>query len=82
MTSGSVDEIVDAVARIAHTFGGSTSRHLRAPVLRHRETKLRARLDIPVFHDDQHGTAIVVLAGLLNAARVVGPGTVQPPASW
>ncbi len=72
MTTGTVDEIVDAVARIAPTYGGINLEDISAPRCFDIETKLQARLDIPVFHDDQHGTAIVVLAGLLNAATVVG----------
>jgi malate dehydrogenase (oxaloacetate-decarboxylating) len=65
------DTFVDTVARIAGGFGGINLEDVAAPRCFEIEGKLRQRLDIPVFHDDQHGTAIVVLAALLNAARVV-----------
>ncbi len=67
-----VDEIVETVVRIAPAFGGINLEDIAAPRCFEIEEKLSARLDIPVFHDDQHGTAIVILAGLLNAAKVVG----------
>ncbi len=66
-----VDEIVETVVRVAPVFGGINLEDIAAPRCFAIERKLRARLDIPVFHDDQHGTAIVVLAALLNALRVV-----------
>jgi malate dehydrogenase (oxaloacetate-decarboxylating) len=66
------DEIVDTVRRIAPVFGGINLEDISAPRCFEIERRLRAQLDIPVFHDDQHGTAIVVLAALLNALRVVG----------
>ncbi len=66
------EEIVDTVAHLAPTFGGINLEDIAAPVCFDVERELRARLDIPVFHDDQHGTAIVVLAGLRNATSVVG----------
>ncbi|MTV27145.1 NAD-dependent malic enzyme [Nitriliruptoraceae bacterium ZYF776] len=66
------DTFVDTVARIAGGFGGINLEDISAPRCFEIEGKLRQRLDIPVFHDDQHGTAIVVLAALTNAARVVG----------
>jgi malate dehydrogenase (oxaloacetate-decarboxylating) len=72
MESGTVDELVDAIARIAPTYGGINLEDISAPRCFEIERRLQERLDIPVFHDDQHGTAIVVLAGLLNAATVVG----------
>ena len=72
METGTVDELVDAIARIAPTYGGINLEDISAPRCFEIERRLQERLDIPVFHDDQHGTAIVVLAGLLNAARVVG----------
>ncbi|MGZ4752027.1 MAG: NAD(P)-dependent malic enzyme [Oryzihumus sp.] len=72
MESGTVDELVDAIARIAPTYGGINLEDISAPRCFEIERRLQERLDIPVFHDDQHGTAIVVLAGLVNAARVVG----------
>ncbi len=65
------DVFVDTVARIASGFGGINLEDIAAPRCFEIEGKLRQRLDIPVFHDDQHGTAIVVLAALMNAARVV-----------
>jgi malate dehydrogenase (oxaloacetate-decarboxylating) len=66
------DTFVDTVARIAGGFGGINLEDIAAPRCFEIEGKLRQRLDIPVFHDDQHGTAIVVLAALMNATRVVG----------
>jgi len=67
---GTVEQIVDAVARISVGFGGINLEDIAAPACFEIERKLRERLDIPVFHDDQHGTAIVVLAALRNAAAV------------
>jgi malate dehydrogenase (oxaloacetate-decarboxylating) len=66
------DEIVETVQRIAPVFGGINLEDIAAPVCFEVEERLRALLDIPVFHDDQHGTAVVTLAALENAARVVG----------
>ena len=66
------DEIVAAVKAIAPGFGGINLEDVAAPRCFEIEQRLRNELDIPVFHDDQHGTAIVVLAALLNALRVVG----------
>ncbi|WP_370291690.1 NAD-dependent malic enzyme [Nocardioides sp.] len=66
------DEIVRAVELIAPGFGGINLEDIAAPRCFEIEARLRERLDIPVFHDDQHGTAIVVLAALTNALRVVG----------
>ncbi|WP_370882658.1 NAD(P)-dependent malic enzyme [Kineosporia succinea] len=66
------DEIVDTVARLAPTFGGINLEDISAPRCFEIERRLRERLDLPVFHDDQHGTAVVVLAALTNAARVTG----------
>jgi malate dehydrogenase (oxaloacetate-decarboxylating) len=66
------DEIVETVRRIAPTFGGINLEDISAPRCFEVERRLQARLDIPVFHDDQHGTAIVVLAALKNAARLTG----------
>ncbi|MFM6851810.1 MAG: NADP-dependent malic enzyme [Terrabacter sp.] len=71
MRTGSVDEIVDAVARIAPTYGGINLEDISAPRCFEIERRLQEQLDIPVFHDDQHGTAIVALAALLNAVQVV-----------
>ncbi len=67
-----VDEIVRTVAAIAPVFGGINLEDISAPRCIEIEQRLATLLDIPVFHDDQHGTATVVLAGLLNAAKVVG----------
>jgi malate dehydrogenase (oxaloacetate-decarboxylating) len=66
------DEIVAIVKAIAPGFGGINLEDISAPRCFEIEQRLRAELDVPVFHDDQHGTAIVVLAALLNALRVVG----------
>ncbi|HET7566729.1 MAG TPA: NAD-dependent malic enzyme [Gaiellaceae bacterium] len=66
------DEIVRTVELIAPAFGGINLEDISAPRCFEVERRLRERLDIPVFHDDQHGTAIVVLAALLNALAVVG----------
>jgi malate dehydrogenase (oxaloacetate-decarboxylating) len=66
------DEIVEIVARLAPTFGGINLEDISAPRCFEIERRLQARLDLPVFHDDQHGTAVVVLAALRNAALVVG----------
>ncbi len=70
--SHDVDEIVRTVELIAPSYGGINLEDIAAPRCFAIERRLRASLDIPVFHDDQHGTAIVVLAGLVNALRVVG----------
>ncbi|MDO4169557.1 MAG: NADP-dependent malic enzyme [Lachnospiraceae bacterium] len=67
-----VDEIVETVVRIAPAFGGINLEDISAPRCIEIENKLKERLDIPVFHDDQHGTAIVVLAGVINAMKVTG----------
>ncbi len=67
-----VDEIVAAVAAIAPGFGGINLEDISAPRCFEVESRLKELLDIPVFHDDQHGTAVVVLAAFLNALRVVG----------
>ncbi|QLE73926.1 NADP-dependent malic enzyme [Streptomyces rectiverticillatus] len=67
-----VDEIVDTVARLAPSFGGINLEDISAPRCFEVERKLQERLDIPVFHDDQHGTAVVTLAALRNAARLTG----------
>jgi malate dehydrogenase (oxaloacetate-decarboxylating) len=66
------DEIVATIQRIAPSFGGINLEDISAPRCFEIEDRLRASLDIPVFHDDQHGTAIVVLAALRNAATVTG----------
>ena len=68
----SADELVETVARMAPVFGGINLEDIAAPKCFEVEERLKEILDIPVFHDDQHGTAVVVLAALTNAARVVG----------
>ena len=67
-----VDEIVETVKRIAPVFGGINLEDISAPRCFEIESRLKEELDIPVFHDDQHGTAIVVSAGLINALKLVG----------
>jgi malate dehydrogenase (oxaloacetate-decarboxylating) len=64
------DDIIETVVRIAPAYGGVNLEDISAPRCFEIERRLQERLDIPIFHDDQHGTAIVVLAALLNAARV------------
>ncbi|GHG26984.1 NAD(P)-dependent malic enzyme [Streptomyces hydrogenans] len=66
------DEIVETVVRLAPSFGGVNLEDISAPRCFEIERKLQERLDIPVFHDDQHGTAIVTLAALRNAAKLTG----------
>lgn len=66
------DEIIETVVRIAPAFGGINLEDISAPRCFEIEERLKERLDIPVFHDDQHGTAIVVLAGIINALKVTG----------
>lgn len=70
--SKDVDDIVNTVALIAGSFGGVNLEDISAPRCFEIEEKLKQRCDIPIFHDDQHGTAIVVVAALINALRVVG----------
>ena len=65
------DKIVEAVALIAPTFGGINLEDISAPRCFEIESKLKKMLDVPVFHDDQHGTAVIVLAGLINALKIV-----------
>ena len=66
------EEVIAAVKAIAPTFGGINLEDIRSPECFEIEAELERELDIPVFHDDQHGTAIIVLAGVLNALKVVG----------
>lgn len=66
------EEIIKTVKLIAPGFGGINLEDIKAPECFYIEKKLKEELDIPVFHDDQHGTAIVVLAGIYNALRLVG----------
>src|SRR6476659_5497154 len=72
LSTTDVDEIVRIVEGVAPTFGGINLEDIAAPRCFEIERRLSEELEIPVFHDDQHGTAIVVLAALLNALRVVG----------
>ncbi|MFI2759308.1 NADP-dependent malic enzyme [Streptomyces echinatus] len=67
-----VDDIVETVVRLAPSFGGVNLEDISAPRCFEIEKRLQERLDIPVFHDDQHGTAVVTLAALRNAARLSG----------
>ena len=67
-----IDAFVEAVARLEPTFGGINLEDIKAPECFEIERRLKARMKIPVFHDDQHGTAIVVAAGILNGLKVVG----------
>ena len=67
-----VDEFVETVYNISGSFGGINLEDIAAPRCFEIERKLKERCDIPIFHDDQHGTAVITLAGLLNALKVVG----------
>ena len=69
--SHDVDEIVNTVALLAGSFGGVNLEDIAAPRCFEIERKLKERCDIPIFHDDQHGTAVITLAGLTNALKVV-----------
>jgi malate dehydrogenase (oxaloacetate-decarboxylating) len=66
------DEIIEVVKWLEPTFGGINLEDISAPRCFYIEKKLREETDIPIFHDDQHGTAVVVLAGILNACRLIG----------
>ncbi len=70
--SNDVDEIVNTIYLISGSFGGVNLEDISAPRCFEIEKKLKEKCDIPIFHDDQHGTAIITLAGLTNALRVVG----------
>ena len=72
LESQDVETIVETVKQIAPTFGGINLEDIAAPRCFEIEERLKKELDIPVFHDDQHGTAIVVLAGILNGLKVLG----------
>jgi malate dehydrogenase (oxaloacetate-decarboxylating) len=71
LTTQDTEEIIETVLRIAPMFGGINLEDISAPRCFEIEERLQESLDIPVFHDDQHGTAIVVLAGLFNALKVI-----------
>jgi malate dehydrogenase (oxaloacetate-decarboxylating) len=68
------DEIVETVKNIAPAFGGINLEDISAPRCFEIEDRLKQELEIPVFHDDQHGTAVVVLAALINALKIIGKG--------
>jgi malate dehydrogenase (oxaloacetate-decarboxylating) len=70
-----VDAIVETVKLLAPGFGGVNLEDISAPRCFAIEERLKKELNIPVFHDDQHGTAVVVLAALMNALRVAGQGS-------
>ena len=70
--SKNVDDIVNTVALLAGSFGGVNLEDISAPRCFEIEEKLKARCDIPIFHDDQHGTAVIVMAALKNALRLTG----------
>ena len=70
--SNDVDEIVNTIYLISGSFGGVNLEDISAPRCFEIEKKLKEKCDIPIFHDDQHGTAIITLAGLTNALKVVG----------
>lgn len=72
LSTQDTDEIVAAVKAIAPTFGGINLEDISAPRCFEIEERLKKELDIPVFHDDQHGTAIVVLAGIINSLKITG----------
>ena len=70
--SKDVDDIVKTVSLLAGSFGGINLEDISAPRCFEIEEKLKAACDIPVFHDDQHGTAVITMAGMINALKVVG----------
>lgn len=70
--SKNTDEIVNTIVNIGKSFGGINLEDISAPRCFEIEKRLREKLDIPVFHDDQHGTAVVVLSGLVNALKITG----------
>ena len=75
-----LDKLVDTIASLEPTFGGINLEDIKAPDCFYVERKLRERMKIPVFHDDQHGTAIVVGAAIMNGLRVVGKDL--QPSNW
>lgn len=72
LTTQDPDQIIDIVKRLEPTFGGINLEDISAPRCFYIEKKLQEQTDIPIFHDDQHGTAVVVLAGIMNACRLTG----------
>src|SRR5690606_15846544 len=66
------EAIIETIKNISPGFGGINLEDISAPRCFEIETRLQQELDIPIFHDDQHGTAVVVLAGLLNALKIIG----------
>lgn len=72
ITTQDTEEVIQTIKNIAPVFGGINLEDIAAPRCFEIEKRLKAELDIPVFHDDQHGTAVVVLAGLINALKVAG----------
>src|SRR5678816_1545608 len=72
ITSKDADEIITVVKNIGDTFGGINLEDIKSPECFRIETELQELLDIPVFHDDQHGTAIISAAGLINACHITG----------
>ena len=72
LATQSTEQIIETVVRISPVFGGINLEDISAPRCFEIEEKLQSLLNIPVFHDDQHGTAVVVLAGLFNAVKLVG----------
>jgi malate dehydrogenase (oxaloacetate-decarboxylating)(NADP+) len=74
------DKLVDIIASLEPTFGGINLEDIKAPECFYVEAKLRERMKIPVFHDDQHGTAIIASAAVLNGLRVVGKDIAR--SSW
>ncbi|MCP5025730.1 MAG: NAD-dependent malic enzyme [Actinomycetia bacterium] len=72
LDTNSVEELIETTARLAPTFGGINLEDIKAPECFEVEERLKEMLDIPVFHDDQHGTAVVVLAALTNALKLTG----------
>ncbi len=75
------DKLVEIIAALEPTFGAINLEDIKAPDCFYVERELRKRMKIPVFHDDQHGTAIMVAAAMLNGLKVVGQGH-QPRSSW
>lgn len=72
LSTQDTEEIIRTIKNIAPAFGGINLEDISAPRCFEIEERLKAELDIPVFHDDQHGTAIVCLAGLINSLKIVG----------